>query len=73
MRSYDPVMPRQSGQRRPTVGQHDGEDQDDPADEQIPLEKSWADEAKRTKRRQRTRKAVDITLDVAQEIINFWP
>jgi len=66
-------MPRQSGQRRPTVGQHDGEDQDDPADEQIPLEKSWADEAKRAKRRQRTRKALDVTLDVVQEISNLWP
>ena len=66
-------MPRQSGQRRPTVGRHDGQGQDDPADEQIPLEESWADEAKRTKRRQRTRKALDVTLDVAQEIINLWP
>ena len=66
-------MPRQSGQRRPTVGQHDGEDQDDRADEQIPLEESWADEAKRTKRRQRTRKALEITLDAVQEISNLWP
>ena len=66
-------MPRQSGQRRPTVGQHDGQDKDDPADEQIPLEKSWADEAKRAKRRQRTRKALDVTLDVVQEISNLWP
>jgi len=73
IRSYDPVMPRQSGQRRPTAGRHDGQDQDDPADEQIPLEKSWADEAKRAKRRQRTRKALDVTLDVVQEISNLWP
>ena len=66
-------MPRQSGPRRPTAGRHDGQDQDDPADEQIPLEKSWADEAKRAKRRQRTRKALDVTLDVVQEISNLWP
>ena len=66
-------MPRQSGQRRPTVGRPDGQDKDDPADEQIPLEKSWADEAKRAKRRQRTRKALDATLDVVQEISNLWP
>jgi hypothetical protein len=66
-------MPRQSGQRRPTVGRPDVQDQDDRADEQIPLEESWADEAKRTKRRQRTRKALDATLDVVQEISNLWP
>jgi len=55
------------------VKRHDGQDQDDPADEQIPLEKVWANEAKRTKLRQRTRKALEITLDVVQEISNLWP
>ena len=67
------AMPRQSGQRRPTVKRHDGQDQDDPADEQVPLDKAWANEAKRSKRRQRTRKALEITLDVVQEISNMWP
>ena len=66
-------MPRQSGQRRPTVQRHHGQHQDDPADEQILLERVWASEAKRTKRRQRTRRALEITLDVVQEISNLWP
>jgi hypothetical protein len=66
-------MPRQSGQRRRTVQGDDGQHQDDPTDEQAPLDKLWANEAKRTRRRQRTRKALEVTLDVVQEISNFWP
>jgi len=66
-------MPRRSGQRRSTVQRHDGQHADDPADEQIPLEERWANEAKRTKRRQRARRALEITLDVVQEISNLWP
>jgi hypothetical protein len=66
-------MPGQSGQRRSNVQRDDGQHQDDPTNEQAPLEKLWANEAKRTRRRQRARKALEVTLDVVQEISNFWP
>jgi hypothetical protein len=66
-------MPRRSRKRRFTAGRRDGQHKDDPADEQTPLEKLWAHEAKRAKRQQRTRGALENTLDVVQEIYNWWP
>jgi len=66
-------MPRQSGQRRPAVPRRKHQDQDDRADEQAPLEELWAHEAKRARRQQRTRRTLEIALDVVQGINSWWP
>ena len=66
-------MPRRSGPRRLTVRRHDGVLEDGLADDATTLDKVRADEAKRTWRQERTRKALETAIDVVQEVYSWWP
>jgi len=43
------------------------------ADDATTLDKVRADEAKRTWRQERTRKALETAIDVVQEVYSWWP
>jgi len=56
-----------------TVRRHDGELKDGLADDATTLDKVRTDEAKRTRRQERTRKALETAIDVVQEVYTWWP
>ena len=66
-------MPSRPGWRQLAVRRRDVQNEDDPADDAAPLDEVWASEAKRARRQQRTRKALETAIDAVQEVFNWWP
>lgn len=68
-------MVGRSDWRRLTVRRRNDPNGDDRPDDAIPLDEVWAEEAKRTRRRQRARKALETAIDTlytVQDIGNWW-
>ncbi len=70
---YAPAMPRRPGQRRSADRPPDAQPKDDQADEPAILDPTRAAEAKRARRRQRARGALDTALDVLSHVVGSWP
>ena len=70
---YAPAMPRPPGQRRSTNRLFDAQPKDDQADDAAILDPAQAAQAKRARRRQRARGALEWALDVLAHVLGSGP